>query len=140
MANYYTQYSFEIVGITPEEEQWLTQHLLQEDEDGCCPFPFFGVEDEQNPRSIWIYDDEGGSDIDVLADTLRQFLTTFRPSQCIGFSWADTCSKPRLDSFGGGAVFITAKETRFMNTWDWLNNCKVTLERGGETNGTDYQQ
>lgn len=45
---------------------------------------------------------------------------TVRLNETVGFEWADTCSKPRLDAFGGGAMFVTATEIRGMHTSRWL--------------------
>lgn len=42
-----------------------------------------------------------------------------------GFAWADTCSKPRLDGFGGGAVAIDFDQSpptvEWVNTTSWLD-------------------
>lgn len=119
MANYYTQYSFEVADVMPEEEVWLKEQLEES-------YTFFHFSDEgDGTRSLWLHDDTGGSDLEVLASVLQQFLVKFRPEQSIGFSWANTCSRPLLDSFGGGAVFITVYTIDWMNTWDWLSKCKI---------------
>jgi len=121
MANYYTEYSFEIESITPEEEAWITMRLGWDYDVEYptiyTPCTLHGSEDS---RYLWIHDDTGGSEIEVLTELLQDFLTKFRADQHITFSWAHTCSKPRFNSFGGGAVFITSKEIRWMSTGDWM--------------------
>jgi hypothetical protein len=39
----------------------------------------------------------------------------------VTFEWSHDCSKPRVDAYGGGAAFITAKEIKTMSTSAWLN-------------------
>lgn len=122
MANYYTQYSFEIENITPEEREWVNERLAWDiDVEDYPVYPTCRFEDEAGDScSLWIHDDTGGGELDALAEMLQEFLVKFRPDQYITFSWADTCSKPRIDSFGGGAVFITNDDIRWMNTYDWM--------------------
>jgi hypothetical protein len=47
-------------------------------------------------------------------------LQKFDPEGQVAFEWSEDCSKPRIDAFGGGAAFITAKEIKTMTTADWL--------------------
>ena len=122
MANYYTQFSFAITDLLPKEEAWLRERIDQENDDSFCstlPECEFQI-DRDGSRYVWIHGDTGGSDLEVLAELLQDFLRKFRPDQPIAFSWADTCSKPRLDSFGGGAVFITKEDILWMSTWSWI--------------------
>ena len=35
--------------------------------------------------------------------------------------WSNDCSKPRVDAFGGGAAFITARKIKSINTGEWLH-------------------
>jgi len=117
MANFYTEISFAIHNISAEEKKWLEKKL--EDEVIRWPQYEFAAEGTRRPLTLWIYEGEG-CDLEELANLLQQFLFEFRPTLSIGFSWADTCSKPRLNSFGGGAVFITAKGQEWINLWEWL--------------------
>ncbi len=124
MADYYTQYSFEIENITPKERAWLELWIeeAEKDEEGSyLPDCLFGTRNDL--CSLWLHDDLGGSNIDALANMLQSFLL-FRPGQSITFSWANTCSKPRTDSFGGGAVFITRDDIAFMSTDGWIKKQK----------------
>jgi len=35
-------------------------------------------------------------------------------------TWADSCSKMRIDEFGGGAMFITAEKVEYFSTYDFI--------------------
>jgi len=116
MPNYYTQLSFAIHDITVQEAEWLKAEL----EGACfwCP-PEYEFSTDTGGTVLWLHEDTA-CDLNSLADMLQQFLFLFRPTDSIGFSWADTCSKPRVDSFGGGAVFITAVGQEWISLWQWL--------------------
>ena len=123
MASYYTQYSFAVEDLSSQEEAWLSKRIDDENErEYYCTLPSctFLTEQGDESKTLWIHDPIGGSDLEVLAELLQDFLQTFRPSEYIAFSWADTCSMPRTDSFGGGAVFITAENIVWVDTHDWI--------------------
>jgi hypothetical protein len=88
---------------------------------GCV----FGTADVNDPdrwgRHLWIYADEYG-DQERVAHLIRKFLKTFRPNECWSLTWAETCSKPRVGEFGGGALFVTADEIK------WQSSCRFVAE------------
>ena len=55
-----------------------------------------------------------------LAHLVQKFLCRFRPDKSWSVTYASTCSKPRVDSFGGGAVFVTTDEIKFDSAWDFI--------------------
>lgn len=61
--------------------------------------------DDSNPGELWIYANESGNPDDVI-EFIAQCSKELSLSGFWGFSWAFTCSKPRLNEFGGGAVVI----------------------------------
>lgn len=69
---------------------------------------------------IWIYSDESGTP-DHVVPLAQEFLLKFDPRGYIAFEWAETCSRPILDQFGGGAIFITATSVQYTNTVSWVN-------------------
>lgn len=125
MADYYTDFSFSIDDLTVEESQWIREKLDEIDDGGdedawlCCDVTI-ETDFHQGPGYCWIRSEAGSGNIEAVADFCGEFLAEFRPDKWIEFEWANTCSKPRVDSFGGGAVFITATESRWLNTTDWL--------------------
>lgn len=122
MANHYTQFSFTINGLTDAEASWAAHLLGNEDrllslvEDDHVGFD---AELQEDRRSLWVHVDESGEPVHAAA-LVQGFLIRFRPTESFGFEWADGCSKPVTDAFGGGAVFVTATELRWCSTADWL--------------------
>ena len=54
------------------------------------------------------------------AQFVQRFLKRFRADQCWGLTFARACSKPRVGAFGGGAVFVTADEIKWKDTYDFI--------------------
>lgn len=148
MANNYTQFSFGIPNLTPKEIQWTQQYLgdagklLDEEtplptkpdhflraikENGYLGFDWSIGDTDQ---FLWIRSDESGSPY-LAAEFVMQFLMRHRPKQCVTFAWADTCSKLRLDEFGGGACVITAKHQAWMSTHQFLSRHRRRLKKRG---------
>ena len=154
MANNYQQHSFMIDSLTPAEAYWIRKRFDEidkknDDEDEQEPIWIGDVAFEdghfvydppledgkepvaeqikEHPKSLWLYSEEG-ADLDSLVDFLQDFLKENRPDSYIGFEWANTCSKMRLDEFSGGAVFITAEKTDWTCTYDFLETKRKEFE------------
>lgn len=67
---------------------------------------------------LWLYADESGEPEQVAA-FLRAYLMKFNPGGSLWFSWAYTCSKMRVNEFGGGAVVVTSRRVMFFDAQDW---------------------
>jgi hypothetical protein len=115
MADYYTQFSVELPMSEPEQVN-AVRKLLCDWESGDLPeveseWRSFQLEFEErdNGTIAWIHDDAGdGSPNEVIL--FVQLLAERSPCEGRwGFSWAFTCSKPRVDSFGGGAAVVDRK-------------------------------
>lgn len=137
MADYYTEFSFAIPDLTDDETTWLKAAAIwldaainTEDDEHVPPMPELeGVlEDrecgtsfamEVDDDGLWIHSDESG-DVDEVARFCQAFLRKFRPDEHVAFEWANTCSKPRLDAFGGGAMIVTAEAIESMSTGEWV--------------------
>lgn len=130
MADYYQHFSVMLENLNTNEEQWARAKLkrLQEAEDpesgGTLMDSDFVFEISENGRcwDVWFNDAGGQSNIEHVANFVQSFLKKFRPQDHWGMEWASTCSKPRLDAYGGGAVFVTAKKQTWLNTGSWLAN------------------
>lgn len=57
------------------------------------------------PSSLWLYSEHHGEPEHVIAFVLR-CAEAFNLKGVWGFMWALTCSKPRLDGYGGGAQVV----------------------------------
>jgi hypothetical protein len=160
MANNYTTFSFGIKSITPKEETWIREYLTaatklgyegevdkNSEETALTPTqrhdPFYravkengyigfswNVEPEAGKPFLWLYSEDSGTP-GMAALFVQRFLQTHRPKQFITFSWADTCSKPRLNEFGGGAYVIHAKWMTYTTTYRFTNrHAERLLKRG----------
>jgi hypothetical protein len=76
------------------------------------------AESSEGKWGLWLHSDYGG--IDAVCVFIQHLLQKFDPEGRVSLEWANDCSKPRLDAFGGGAAFITAKEIKTMNTAEWV--------------------
>ena len=67
----------------------------------------------------WLHSMNGG--VDAVCAFIQHLLQKFDQKGYVTFEWSHDCSKPRVDAYGGGAAFITAKEIKTMSTATWLN-------------------
>ena len=63
------------------------------------------VDPKAGPCALWLSSDDDGEPEHVITFLLR-CAATFDLQGLWGFVWSLTCSKPRLDGFGGGAQLI----------------------------------
>ena len=103
MANNYEQYSFMVPCANDEQKDWLIVALnaVTEGEEDI----FIG-EYSKEAEGIWCYAKESGSP-HILSDIIQGFLSNFDLDHHIIISVAYTCSKMRLDEFGGWAIGIS---------------------------------
>ena len=137
MANNYQQHSFMINSLTPTEITWLETKFdeidksNENDEGEYTDIGSTEIEQSADGRDdgadLWLYAEEG-ADLDSLVDFLQDFLKENRPDSYLGFEWANTCSKMRLDEFSGGAVFITADKADWVSTYDFLETKRKAFE------------
>lgn len=144
MANYYTHMSFTVdlpseeaaekaVGLLGEIDERI---LEPEDADWSGDFASFKQYEctsdlvvEAEGASLWIRDDCGCPNIDLLADYLQLVLKRYHPTGYAGFEWSTDCDRHRLDAFGGGSVFVTAEKQDFVSSWQWLSQ-QVEAHKG----------
>jgi len=152
VANYYTSYSF-IVEDNPDAIKELKKLLDAanaiyegawgdvDDEELVALTDRYG-EDMRYSRadwqgggeddgSIWFHEEESG-DIDGLIEVLKRWTYEHHRDKPIGFEWANTCSKPRLDAFGGGAAVVLNGFAKFMNTSTWVVEAAKMLADGSD--------
>lgn len=122
MADNYTSFSLQIENLTEAEIAWIKEFRLIEDPEEewevfskMVPradkddFYGMGFNHSLDRDGWWIYSEDGGMSYNA-GVVIRAFLAKFRPKEIVMFQWADTCSKPAIDQFGGGVVVVTAKE------------------------------
>jgi len=154
MANNYCEASFAVQATTEEREIWqkivgiatiLLTDYLEEDEkltelqkEEYDPvligqvravakefedWGTFDVNFDEDGDSLWFHHDESFN-MDQAAAFLSLWLKLTENDKSIVATWANTCSKPRVDEFGGGAVVITAKGCHWFNS-EYLASCAV---------------
>jgi hypothetical protein len=137
MADYYMSYSAEIKGLTEEESKWAHSRIKEiedagdedaGDEDAVCGLGEIEVVD----GVLWFHGEEYG-DPGAVAEFAWEFLKRFRPRDSFALEYAHTCSSPRLDGFGGGAVFVTAEGIECVETAAWVaeRRREHEIRRGG---------
>ncbi len=112
--------------LDPEQVEWSGYRFYRDYEDdlpdaedaGFC-FELIEREDSDFGRHLWVHVEDHG-ELGPLAHLVQKFLRRFRPDTSWSTTYASTCSKPRVDSFGGGAVFVTADEIKFDSAWDFI--------------------
>jgi hypothetical protein len=132
MADNYTQFSTMIENLTESERAWCVKYLeelaARSDEEiqeqGDC-----GIALES--EGLWLYAEEYG-DVEFAALVIQEFLKNCRPDKCFGFEWANTCSKPRIDEFSGGGVFITATDMKWFNPTLMISEAIHNFTKGGK--------
>ena len=139
MANNYTLFSTIVNGLTKREQAWLlkmaelriqleTDTVLSESnlkkiEEvwGAVDEMDFGmcnmvVDTSIKEPNVGFYSDDSSNPW-VLAQLMRAFFKKFRGGEGLfRLCWADTCSKPRYDEFGGGTVVVLNDKIYFYTT------------------------
>lgn len=88
-------------------------------------------------KNVWFADEDGGPNIDGLAKLIQIFHQKLRPMGIHTIRWAETCSKPRVDSFGGGVIAITAREIKALNVSQAEENAVRSFK---ETGFIDFEE
>lgn len=127
MADYFTHFSciFD-VGSAENAERAVVirdQFAVELDErEGCQPGLDLEIDPDHGSGALWISSDGYGEPEHVIDFVLR-CAEAFDLSGRWGFRWALTCSRPRLDGYGGGAQLIDLGERRSLAWLDcehWL--------------------
>jgi hypothetical protein len=158
MADYFTKFSF-VIPVTPEQGDWFTQvhslaaELIGHAEDGKARENIEGSQDvvlaalglaerrdgdpclqvvhDDKEGTVWVASEDSG-DVDYTADLVQAFLRRFDLDRVVSFEWANTCSKPRLDAFGGGAVVISRRNADWFYTSTFVETAvKIETKRLG---------
>jgi hypothetical protein len=117
MANYYTEYSFQLPLATPEQRTWWEKRIEHvnsryEETDSADPDEQGAYEQLVGPTQIdeegvWFYSDDCDH-MEGIILSIQDFMLEFKIPGAFGWTWAATCDKHRLDAFSGGWVVVTA--------------------------------
>jgi len=128
MADYFTRFSCLLDVGTPDKAARalaLFHELHAADQDTEDPeVAGFDLVRQDAPEgsSLWIHDDEHG-DVEAVIRFVLRLADELDLTGLWGFQYALTCSRPRLDAFGGGAHVIdlgARKSIGWISTQEWL--------------------
>jgi hypothetical protein len=128
MADYFTHFSCLLDVGTPDKaarayEAFLTlrNHVYAETEALCCGFDL-SIQTDPSRSTLWIHDGDSGDPEAVIQFVLR-LAEELDLTGLWGFSYALTCSRPRLEAFGGGAHVIDLGARKLIgatSSQEWL--------------------
>ena len=128
MADYFTHFSCLIDVGSPDKAARalaLFQSLRDADQDAEDPeVAGFDLVHNHAPvgSTLWIHDDDHG-DVEAVIRFVLRLGEELDLTGLWGFEYALTCSRPRLDAFGGGAHVIdlgARKSIGWTSTQEWL--------------------
>lgn len=129
MADYFTHFSSALDAGTPENAVAaldLFLRLSAEEEDADDPeFSGFALslQDGLGSTVLWFHDDDGQGDVEGVIRFVLRLAEDLDLTGLWGFDYAHTCSRPRLEAFGGGAHIIdlsARKSIGWISTHEWL--------------------
>ncbi|OWU66722.1 hypothetical protein [Marinibacterium profundimaris] len=134
MADYFTHFSCLLDVGTPEQAARaldLYNALSDENAAGDPPSDGFllSIQPEHGGTQLWMRDD-GTGDPEHVIQFVKRCAKEFGLTGLWGMQYANTCSKPRVDGFGGGAHVLDLANGE---TVDWINtDCwlSIVLEGG----------
>lgn len=141
MADYFTHFSCLLDVGTPDNaaralDLYRAFREAADREDPPSDGFLLSIQPEHGGSQLWIYDDVTGDPEQVIQFVLR-CAEVFGLTGRWGFQFANTCSRPRVNAFGGGAHVLdlgTRQTVAWSDTDDWL---AVTLDTGGIGDATD---
>lgn len=129
MADYFTNFSCVLDVGSPEKAiaalDLLDRLHLEEEEADDPEYSGFAVSQQDGPSSsiLWLHDDDGQGDVEGVIRFVLRLAEDLDLTGLWGFEVAFTCSRPRLDAFGGGAHVIDLgkrKSIGWTSTHEWL--------------------
>ena len=82
--------------------------------------------------TLWVYSDDCGnpSHAATFIQKLFQQFPENRKGQVFTLTWSESCSKPRVSEFGGGALAVTIEDYQSFDTHSWVTEqlSKMTKE------------
>ena len=135
MADYYTHFSCLLAVGTPENAARALELYNALADDNATEAPpsdgfLLSIQPEHGGTQLWMRDDVTG-DPEHVVQFVKRCAAEFGLSGLWGFQYANSCSKPRIDGFGGGAHVLdlaTGETVDWIYTDGWLS----TVLEGGD--------
>lgn len=127
MADYFTHFSCLLDVGTPDNAARALDLYNALSEEGASEEPpsdgfLLSIEPEHGGTQLWMRDDTTG-DPERLIQFVKRCAAAFRLTGRWGFQYANTCSRPRVNAFGGGAHVLdlaTGATIAWTYTHGWL--------------------
>jgi hypothetical protein len=127
MADYFTHFSCLLDVGTPQNAARALDLYNALTEAGAAEEPpsegfLVSIQPEHGGSQLWLRDDVSG-DPERLIQFVKLCAAEFGLKGRWGFQYANTCSRPRLNSFGGGAHILdlgTGDTVGWIDTDGWL--------------------
>ena len=127
MADFFTHFSSVLDVGTPDNAARsldLYQAFMEEAAREDIPSDGFllSIQPEHGGSTLWVRDEVTGDPQQVILFALRRAEKLGLTGRW-GFQWANTCSRPRVNAFGGGAHVLdlaTRKTIAWIDTNGWL--------------------
>ena len=128
MADYFTRFSCHLDVGTPDKAARafeafiaLRNDAYAETDDLHCGFDL-SIQTDSSGSTLWIHDD-GNGDVEAVIQFVLCLAEELNLTGLWAFSFALTCSRPRIEAFGGGAHVIdlgARKSIGWTSSQDWL--------------------
>lgn len=127
MADYFTHFSCLLDVGTPQNAARALDLYNALSEAGAAEEPpsegfLVSIQPEHGGSQLWLRDDVSG-DPERLIQFVKLCAAEFGLKGRWGFQYANTCSRPRLNAFGGGAHILdlgTGATVGWIDTDGWL--------------------
>jgi hypothetical protein len=129
VADYFTQFSCVLDVGTPDKAVAALELFLRlREEDEASDDPEFSgfalsLQDGLGSSVLWFHDDDGQGDVEGVIRFVLRLAEDLDLTGLLGIDYAHTCSRPRLEAFGGGAHVIdlgARKSIGWISTHEWL--------------------
>lgn len=125
MANNYQEFSTALDCGTLETREALYELCEELDAADSMPCEY----ERRGDTEIWLYAQDY-VDTDGLVAFLRDCFTRFPQLPPVAVTWSNTCSKPRIDQFGGGGVVVTRDGAYYADAFDRVSVLQQAATRG----------
>lgn len=127
MADFFTHFSCLLDVGTPQNAARALDLYNALSEAGAAEVPpsegfLVSIQPEYGGSQLWLRDDVSG-DPEQLIQFVKLCAAEFGLKGRWGFQYANTCSRPRINAFGGGAHILdlgTGETVEWIDTDGWL--------------------
>jgi hypothetical protein len=127
MADYFTHFSCVLDVGTPDNAaralDLFPAFMKEAAREGALAGGFqVSIHPDQGGTKLWMRDEVTGDPLQVII-FVQRCAEAFSLTGRWGFQWANTCSQPRINAFGGGAHVLdlsTGRPVAWIRTNRWL--------------------